>query len=249
MIISLSGYAGSGKDQVAQFMQELQPDKNWVVKKWADKLREVVALLLNVPLAFTYTQEFKDMELPEIWNYRPLISTSTGDFIPSIKYKMTGRVFLQKLGTDAMREGLHDNTWVNSLISGYTELKERVLVGEENFLLGYLKTCSQCKSKFHGYKRQRRCAECNESTKLYPNWIITDTRFPNELEAVKRLGGITIRIERTGVGPVNNHPSEIAIDNAEYDYKIANVSDLASLKQSVEVVLNKIYDNNRTSAR
>lgn len=30
----------------------------------------------------------------------------------------------------------------------------------------------------------------------YPSWIITDTRFPNELQAVKDRGGLIIRISR-----------------------------------------------------
>jgi penicillin V acylase-like amidase (Ntn superfamily) len=34
----------------------------------------------------------------------------------------------------------------------------------------------------------------------YPNWIITDTRFPNELKTVKDKGGITIRVNRSPVG-------------------------------------------------
>ena len=31
---------------------------------------------------------------------------------------------------------------------------------------------------------------------LYPNWIITDLRFPNELSAIKQRNGITIRVQR-----------------------------------------------------
>ena len=31
----------------------------------------------------------------------------------------------------------------------------------------------------------------------HPNWIITDMRFPNEMKAVKKRGGITIRVNRS----------------------------------------------------
>ena len=72
------------------------------------------------------------------------------------------------------------------------------------------------------------------------NWIITDCRFPNEAEAIKDRGGIIIRVDRPGVEPVNAHPSETALDNLDFDYRIANVSDLVALKQTVEVLLNKI---------
>ncbi len=38
--------------------------------------------------------------------------------------------------------------------------------------------------------------------------VLTDVRFPNELALVKQFGGILIRIERPGVGPVNSHVSD-----------------------------------------
>lgn len=38
--------------------------------------------------------------------------------------------------------------------------------------------------------------------------VITDMRFPNEVEFVRQLGGKIIRIVRPGVGPVNGHCSE-----------------------------------------
>ena len=31
---------------------------------------------------------------------------------------------------------------------------------------------------------------------MYPNWIITDVRFPNEADAIKGRGGIIIRVNR-----------------------------------------------------
>lgn len=68
------------------------------------------------------------------------------------------------------------------------------------------------------------------------NWIITDVRFPNEAEAIKDRGGFIIRIDRPGVEPVNAHPSETALDNWDFDYRIANASDLVALKQTVDVL-------------
>ena len=38
--------------------------------------------------------------------------------------------------------------------------------------------------------------------------IITDIRYPNELEWVKRRGGLVVAIHRPGYGPVNDHQSE-----------------------------------------
>jgi hypothetical protein len=48
-----------------------------------------------------------------------------------------------------------------------------------------------------------------------PLAIIADCRFPNEVEAVKRAGGIVIKLQRN---PYNStHASEVALDEENYD--------------------------------
>lgn len=42
--------------------------------------------------------------------------------------------------------------------------------------------------------------------------IVTDVRFPNEADAIRRRGGYVVRIRRPGVGPVNGHATETALD-------------------------------------
>jgi hypothetical protein len=71
-----------------------------------------------------------------------------------------------------------------------------------------------------------------------PNWIITDMRFPNELSAVKDRKGITIRVNR-GEGNTGDHPSETALDNAEFDYVIDNEGTMEELVEKVENILKK----------
>lgn len=41
------------------------------------------------------------------------------------------------------------------------------------------------------------------------NIVITDMRYPNEFARVNWLEGWTVRITRPGIGPVNNHATEI----------------------------------------
>jgi hypothetical protein len=55
--------------------------------------------------------------------------------------------------------------------------------------------------------------------------------------AIKEKGGIIIRIDRPGFKPINDHPSETALNGWNFDYKIANVSDLISLTFTVETIL------------
>lgn len=70
-----------------------------------------------------------------------------------------------------------------------------------------------------------------------PNWIVTDTRFTNEAQAIKDKGGIIIRVDRPGVEPINAHPSETGLDNWKFDYRVANVSGLFELKENVKDIL------------
>jgi hypothetical protein len=69
-------------------------------------------------------------------------------------------------------------------------------------------------------------------------WIITDTRFHNELEAVKSIGGITIRVVRPDIKQ-DNHPSETALDDAEFDYTVINDGSIEDLVVKIRRILIK----------
>jgi hypothetical protein len=208
MIIGINGYAGSGKDTVGTIIQYLQTvpsnvsledvldfpfthqwwleeASGWEVKKWAGKLKTMANLFTGIPVEKFEDQDFKKTMLGSEWN-------------------MSVRDFLQKLGTDAIRDGLHTNAWVNALMADYKKIDYN-----------------------------------DDEQPEFPNWIITDTRFPNEAQAIKDAGGLVIRVDRPGVKPINNHPSEIGLDNWDFDYKIANVSDLKALTGTVKTILLK----------
>ncbi len=70
------------------------------------------------------------------------------------------------------------------------------------------------------------------------NIIFTDTRFPNELKAIKDRGGISIRLERGG-GDTGDHPSETALDDAKFDYIVNNDGDLEDLFSMLEFICEK----------
>ena len=41
--------------------------------------------------------------------------------------------------------------------------------------------------------------------------VISDVRHPNEAQAIRYMGGVIIRVKRDGVGPVNDHVSEVPV--------------------------------------
>ena len=172
-IISCSGRMYSGKDTVGEIIQRLTTSP-WQIKKWAGPLRKVASILLGMDEGYLYTTDFKDSILPDEWS------------------NMSGRLFLQRLGTEAIREGLHTNAWINALMSQYQKDS---------------------------------------------HWIITDTRFPNELEAVKDRGGITIRVNRGSCNSEELHPSETSLDDATFKYSIDNNGSLKELENKVHAIL------------
>lgn len=229
MIIGISGKIKSGKDAIGKIIQMLAQginsntqiteyvnetditDSDWEIKKFADKLKDIVCLLINCTREELEDRDFKEKELgEEWWYYTDSLFNSTDseqNLYSYSKYhrqlkndlnfyiiKLTPREILQLLGTEAGREIIHPNIWVNALFSKYTESS---------------------------------------------NWIITDVRFPNEIQAIKDRGGIVIRVERDdllrlGYLDKNAHTSETALDNyKDWDYTIKN-------NDTIEELINKI---------
>ncbi len=239
MIIGINGYAGSGKDTVGKLIQIaackeipegyhiedliegydhhewwLEEKSGWEIKKWAGKLKTIASLLTGIPVEKFENQEFKKTNLGPEWSYLGpscdggKTRFSTADLVEK---QMTVRDFLQKLGTDGLRDGLHTNTWVNALMADY---KPTQVQWSDGPIGGY------------------------EDGPM-PNWVITDTRFPNEAKAIKDAGGIVIRVDRPGVKAINDHPSETGLDSWNFDHKIMNGSDMISLLFTVGSILRK----------
>lgn len=77
---------------MAAIIQRLQPEKNWQILRFADKVKECTALLTGLPLELMHTQEGKRLYLHQ--------------------YEMTVGQFQQKLGTEAIRGVMHDKAWI-----------------------------------------------------------------------------------------------------------------------------------------
>jgi len=140
-LIGISGKIGSGKDTFTQLLQycsneqiqKLYPNyneflnlcynigsygisNNWCDynnlnlyenKKFAFKVKQIVSIMTGIKIEDLEKIEVKNSILPSCWN-------KDGK-------SMTVREFIQKLATDAIRNNLHENAWVNSLFSDYKE--------------------------------------------------------------------------------------------------------------------------------
>ncbi len=240
---------------------------DWKQKAFARKLKEIVALLTGCTIEDLESQEFKMKELGPEWNTYGIVRGNDNlgrqvavQATPHLKYSiwllasgdnqqveniLTYRKLLQVIGTDALRNVVHENIWVNALMADYkSKLTSKQIKRQENRL-------ASDHDVFLGkdtiYHEKRTDKEVDSELKKfinsgYPNWIITDMRFPNEMEAVEKRGGITIRVNRdngTRAIDLNPHPSETSLDSHKFDYTIENDGSLEDLVDKVRFILQK----------
>lgn len=226
-LLAIAGRLGSGKDTVGaiiqyllhvnkeertgrvpysklnDFLQGSVQYTDWKVKKFAAKVKQIASLLLGVPVDKFEDRLFKDSYLPREWDTLVPKPGKRQDGLFGTGEQMikqtTVREFLQLLGTDAIRNNLHPNTWVNALFADYRAYDK----GKGHDLVNWAEVyqhnaCQVCGKSYAGYKRQYLCRKCieDDAVQINPNWIITDLRFPNEFEAIKSRGGLCIRVER-----------------------------------------------------
>lgn len=67
----------------------------------------------------------------------------------------------------------------------------------------------------------------------YDKVVITDCRFPNEIQVLKRLGAKMVRIDRAELKPVFLHASENSWEQTDFDIVIHNDSSLDNLRTKV----------------
>lgn len=70
--------------------------------------------------------------------------------------------------------------------------------------------------------------------------VVSDMRFPNEKSAIESRGGKTLRISRAGVGPANQHASEVSLDGDKFDCTINNDGTLEEYRAKIREFANNL---------
>lgn len=181
-LVGITGYAQAGKDE---FAKSLALRAGFYRMGMSDALHKM-ALVLD-PLLFVETEL-------EYINYSRIIQafgyTNAKD-IPSV------REYLQRLGTEAVREIIGENSW--------TQAAER---------------------QFIPMLQEGR------------NVAVTGIRFASEMNMIKRYGGVIVRVERDGFGPVNSHASD-QLDEVHSDVLVFNNGTLQDLANEAQRFLNE----------
>lgn len=169
MIIGISGYIGSGKDTIADYLTTFKGFKRM---SFAGPLKDAVAAIFNwdremLEGTTKSSREFRD-QIDEWWSERLGIEN------------LTPRWVLQQWGTEVGRKAFHNDIWIASIENKLRTTKDHV--------------------------------------------VISDCRFPNELESIKKINGITIRVSR-GDNPIWHDAAVIyskGLKNPEYKFKLSD---------------------------
>lgn len=188
MVIGISGKIGSGKDAFAElFIKHVAEEYGHIFenKKFAYNLKKIVSILTGVSMTDVLSREGKLKYLPE-WG-------------------MTIGEMQQKVGTEGIRNNIHNDAWVLSLFGTYKE--------DQDF------------------------------------WIVTDVRFKNEAEIIKKKGGIIIRLSgdplnsKAGDDRNMRHQSEIDLDDyKDFDYVYHNIPPISNLDNFAKAISKKIFE-------
>ena len=241
---------------------------DWQIKKFAYAVKQVCSILTGIPIEDFEKEEVKNRVLGEEWirygyadgfikKYigngemgQPIMNNKQCskekyeeeyriNWQTAYKQEYTVRNLLQIVGTDLIRNQLHSDAWVNALMSQYKSKRYTAFADD---------------APIRGFPTEEDEVKYGKIVTEYPNWIITDVRFPNEAQAIKDRGGFIIRVNRndyifndsgkriiptkeyTNIS-VNQHPSETALDDYDFTFTIDNNGSLTDLIHKVNDIM------------
>ena len=178
-ILAFSGYARAGKDEAAKVLVD---EFGFRRVAFADKLREMAYALDPIVVANARYHGIlppDDYAGPVYARLQEIIDTYGWDGYKTSPFSDDMRGLMQRLGTEAGRDVLGNNIWVDAAFQNL-----------------------------------------HDDSRI----VITDCRFPNEAQAVVDRGGYVARINRPGIGPAGDHPSEHALEDWPFDFIVNNTA-------------------------
>jgi hypothetical protein len=231
-IIGLSGKKGSGKDFVGKIIQRLAGHGK--LMPFAGSIKEICRDYFGLDPAIMYgTNEQKNTTLTE-WRWEDIPRNGAHDHTGKF-YTINGKVgfityreMLQMVGTEVFRDNVHEDFWVkctlNKIKNDKTEYNKPI--------------------RIYGFD-DRSQEGWRDNFKKENLFVITDVRFPNEVEAIKSAGGVVVRVHGGQSADNDKHPSETALDHLDRLtisgsrlYEMTSVTELNALGTSLTKILN-----------
>lgn len=224
--------------------------KEW--ERWYYKFYKLTTNIRDgrVSPYFNTEEEAKSYEFPK-YNFNTPIFKK--EYLQLVKEELTPRLLLQLIETEGLRNLIHPNSHINGLFADYKH--PHYIYGDTPYILQKDGSYRPIDLNHSGMSEQDMINL--NAKKVESNWIITDCRFLNEVKAIKERNGIVIRVNRSvklsdefsksmfGENTsselvmlnFNQHESETALDNSEFDYIIDNNSDIPHLIEEVRKML------------
>lgn len=223
-IFGMIGEKQSGKNSLCNFFKEMLPDYSVVEFAFARALKDLAMDIFQIPFKSVYGTD-ADKNYPiSTWGkyFSTIIQNKYGKANDTL---LSGREFLQILGTDIIREknnaGLSDG-WMQCL---------NMWMGSK---LGSLTTNPNY--DFKNLWTDILVSDVNDASPNFDIITISDVRFLNEVNVIKKMGGKIIRLHRDS-GSKNSipHQSELEMkdmDDSLFDYilEAKNNKNLEQLK-------------------
>jgi len=213
MIIGISGLIGSGKDTIADYLQNIHQFRR---ESFANSLKDAVAMVFGWP------RDMLEGRTRESREWREQVDPWWAERLSMPE--LTPRWVLQYWGTEVCRKAFHDDIWIASLENKLRNSKDDIVISDCRFP-NEIKSIKDAGGIVIRVKRgpepdwYRDAADMNAGDKCI-NWMLAKTRM-----------------EKLGI-----HASETAWVGTKFDYVFSNDSSIDDLYAQVKTLINPEQD-------